>query len=123
MTFPDFLEKKYLEWQLAEGRKTTIEFSAFLGVSQPLLSMWMSGKKRPGVENIKMLAEIFGLEVYDSLGIPRPNPYLQKINRVWEHVPEDVQKRLAEEAEIYETENETLRVQKIPKRKKTAKNK
>jgi len=76
MTFPEFLEKKYLEWQLAAGRKTIVEFSAFLGVSQPLLSMWMNGKKRPGVENIKILSEIFGLEVYDSLGIDRPNPYL-----------------------------------------------
>lgn len=79
MTFPEFLEKKYLEWQLKEeGRKTIVQFAAYIGVSQPILSMWLSGKKRPGVDNIKLLAEIFGDEVYDSLGLPRPNPYLHR---------------------------------------------
>lgn len=87
MTFPDYLEKKYIEWQLQEGRKTIIDFAAYIGVSQPLLSQWMSGKKRPGVNNIKMLADIFGLDVYDALGIQRPNPYLQRLNRIWEFIP------------------------------------
>lgn len=47
MTFPEFLERKYLEWQLKEeGRKTIVQFAAYIGVSQPILSMWMSGKKK-----------------------------------------------------------------------------
>lgn len=82
--------------------------------------MWLSGKKRPGVDNIKLLAEIFGDEVYDSLGKPRPNPYLQKVNRVWEFLPEAIQKKIAEEAEKYETTNETQRVEKVDKRRKAS---
>jgi len=123
--FSDWITQKFLEWQAKEGkRKTLEEFSAYIGVSRPLLNMWMNGtKKKPGIENVKMLSEIFGVEIYDILEIPRPNPYLQKINRLWEHLPEDIQKRLAEEAEVYETTNETLRVQKVSERKKTAKNK
>jgi transcriptional regulator with XRE-family HTH domain len=108
MTFPEFLEKKYLEWQLKEGeRKTIVQFAAYIGVSQPILSMWMSGKKRPGMENIKLLAEIFGDEVYDALGLPRPNPYLQIAIKKWEYLPEEKQKQIsrmiAEEAAKYET--------------------
>jgi len=122
MTFPEFLEKKYLEWQLKEeGRKTIVQFAAYIGVSQPILSMWLSGKKRPGVDNIKLLAEIFGDEVYDSLGLPRPNPYLQRLNRVWEFLPEAIQKRIAEDAEKYETTNEVQRTEKTHQRRKTGK--
>lgn len=122
MTFPEFLEKKYLEWQLKEeGRKTIVQFAAYIGVSQPILSMWLSGKKRPGVDNIKLLAEIFGDEVYDSLGLPRPNPYLQRVNRVWEFLPEAIQKRIAEDAEKYETTNEVQRTEEAHQRRKTGK--
>jgi transcriptional regulator with XRE-family HTH domain len=122
MTFPEFLEKKYLEWQLKEeGRKTIVQFAAYIGVSQPILSMWLNGKKRPGVENIKLLADIFGFEVYDALGIKRPNPYLQRINRVFEFLPEEMQQRIAEEAERYETKNETDRVEKAHQRGKKSK--
>lgn len=121
MTFPEFLEKKYLEWQVNVGRKTIIEFAAYIGVSQPILSMWMNGKKRPGVDNIKLLAEIFGVEVYDSLGLPRPNPYLQRVNRVWEFLSEDDQKKIAEDAEKYEAKNELLRVSKVSKRREARK--
>lgn len=122
MTFPEFLEKKYLEWQLKEeGRKTIVQFAAYIGVSQPILSMWLSGKKRPGADNIKLLADIFGQEVYDSLGLPRPNPYLQRVNRVWEFLPEALQKRIAEEAETYETTNEIQRVEETHQRRKTRK--
>lgn len=122
MTFPEFLEKKYLEWQLKEeGRKTLVQFAAYIGVSQPILSMWLSGKKRPGVGNIKLLADIFGYEVYDALEKDRPNPYLQRINRVWEFLPEEIQQRIAEEAETYETTEETDRVEKAHQRRKKSK--
>lgn len=121
MSLPEFLEKKYLEWQMQTGeRKTIIQFAAYIGVSQPILSMWMNGTKRPGMGNIKLLAEIFGLEVYDALGKDRPNPYLQIINNKWEFIPEDVQKRIAEEVAKYETEDKLSGLQKVSKRRKTA---
>ena len=122
MTFPEFLEKKYLEWQLKEvERRTIIQFAAYVGVSQPIMSMWMSGKKRPGVDNIKLLAEIFGDEVYDALDLPRPNPHLQKLNRLWEFIPEDVQIKIAEEAAQYEAKNLSERLSKASKPAKARK--
>lgn len=123
MTFPEFLEKKYLEWQLKEmGRKTIVQFAAYIGVSQPILSMWMSGKKRPGTENIKLLAEIFGDEVYDALGLSRPNPYLQTATKNWEFMPEEKQEEIsrmiAEEAAKYEAKTSIERNQQTHKRGK-----
>jgi transcriptional regulator with XRE-family HTH domain len=120
--FSDWITHKFVEWQASQGRRKTIqEFAAYLGVSRPLLNMWINGNKKPGSENIKLLSEIFGNEIYDVLNLPRPNPYLQKINRVWEYIPEDVQKQLAEKAEAYEAQNELQRIKKTRQRRKTGK--
>lgn len=106
--FSDWITRKYLEWQADSGeRKTIEEFAAYLGVSRPLLNMWMNGNiTKPGRQNIKMLVQIFGLEVYDAIGEKRPNPYLHRIEQIFENIPPDKQQRLAEQAERYETENE-----------------
>jgi transcriptional regulator with XRE-family HTH domain len=80
MNFPEFLEKRYLEWQNEQGkRKTLEEFAGYIGVSRPLLNMWMNGNRQPGVESLRLLSNIFGLEVYDLLGYERPNSFLHTI--------------------------------------------
>jgi len=80
--FSSWITRKYVEWQAKEGKRKTIEeFAAYLGTSRPLVNMWMNGNKKPGKENIKILAELFGNEVYDILELPRPNPYKQVIDR------------------------------------------
>lgn len=121
-TFPQWINRKFVEWQASQGkRKTVEEFAIYLGVSRPLLNMWMNGNKKPGRENINLLSEIFGNEVFDILGLPRPNPYLQRVNRVWEFLPEAIQKRIAEDAEKYETTNEVQRTEEAHQRRKTGK--
>ena len=118
-TFPQWINRKFVEWQAAQGkRKTVEEFAIYLGISRPLLNMWMNGNKKPGRENINLLSEVFGNEIFDVLGLPRPNPYLQRVNRVWEFLPESIQQRIAEEAETYETTNEVHRVEKGNQRRK-----
>lgn len=122
--FSDWVTRKFVEWQAAQGKRKTIEdFAAYLGTSRPLVNMWMNGNKKPGVENIKLLAELFGNEIYDVLDLPRPNPHLQKINRLWEFLPEEIQIKLAKETEKYETQNELHRLQKLPKPGKVGKHK
>lgn len=106
VTFSQYLEKKFLEWQSMEGRRKTIEeFALYIGVSRPLLNMWMNGKRKPGKESLKLLSTILGNEVYDILGYERPNPYLQTINRIFERLSPEHQRKLAEDAERYETGN------------------
>ncbi len=120
--FPDWITRKFVEWQAKEGRRKSIEdFSAYLGASRPLVNMWMNGNKKPGRESIKLLAEIFGNEIYDVLELPRPNPYLQRINRIWEFLPEEIQAKIAQDAEKYETKNLSTRVQKSSKPGKVVK--
>lgn len=122
--FSSWITRKYVEWQAKEGRRKTIEeFAAYLGTSRPLVNMWMNGNKKPGRENIKILAELFGNEIYDVLELPRPNPYKQVIDRVWEFLPEDFQKRISEEAEEYEEKNISDRVSKTSEQRKATKTK
>lgn len=122
--FSEWMTKQFLEWQTEQGkRKTLEEFAGFVGVSRPLINMWMNGNQKPGADNINILAELFGNEIYDVLDLPRPNPYLQKLNRIWEFLPEEIQRKFSEEAEKYEAHNLSERVQTVSKRRKTSSNK
>lgn len=119
VTFPDLLESKFLEWQHLQGkRKTLEEFATYIGVSRPLLNMWMNGHRKPGKESLKILSATLGNEVYDVLGYPRPNPYLQKINQVFEQLSPEHQRQLAEQAEKYQTKNDNGGIS--PKRRRTS---
>ncbi len=106
--FSEWMTRKFLDWQAEQGKRKTIEdFAAYIGVSRPLLNQWMNGDiPRPGRENISRLAEIFGLEIYDVLEIPRPNIYLQRLSKIWDRIPPEKQQQLAEEGEAYEVKNE-----------------
>lgn len=119
---PDYLTRKFLEWQTQMGaRKTLEEFADYLDISRPLLSFWINGKRVPNDENIEKISLRFGNEIYDVLEKDRPNPYLQKLNRAWEFIPEEIQKKFSEEAEKYETQNISERTEKVHKRKKARK--
>ena len=120
--FHNYLTKKFLEWQTELGARTTLEdFADYLNVSRPLLSFWMNGKRIPNADNLENISAILGNEIYDALDLPRPNPHLQKINRLWEFLPEEIQIKLAKETEKYETQNELHRLQKSSKPRKVVK--
>jgi transcriptional regulator with XRE-family HTH domain len=115
--FSMFLETKFLEWQIKQGKRTTLkEFSEHLGVSRAAISLWLNGDRAPDQQNIQKLAEMLGYDVYDALGLPRPNPYLQKISHVFESLSPEHQKKLAEMAEKYEADNNAVNAKKGTKK-------
>lgn len=125
-TFSEWINQKFVDWQAKQGRRKTVEeFAAYIGVSRPLLNMWLNGNKKPGTGNTELLAEIFGNDVYDVLGLPRPNPLLQIVKSNWEFTSEETQERvareIAEEAAKYEAKKSTKRVHKASKQGKTGK--
>src|SRR3990167_1834805 len=104
-SFTNWITRQFLEWQAKEGKRKTIEeFATYLGISRPLLTMWMNGNKKPGKENIKILAETFGVEIFDVLGLERPNPIHFYVERNWDKAPEKVLKQIAEIISKYTTE-------------------
>lgn len=108
MTFPQFLEKKFLEWQQAEGgRRTVKEFAAYLGVSQSTISTWWNDERKPEGDNLYRLALKLGIEVYDALGKPRPDIDLHYIQVSWDSLSPSARRHLREQAEAYASQNKT----------------
>jgi transcriptional regulator with XRE-family HTH domain len=116
----ELLTKKYLAWQGSMGqRKTLEEFADYLNVSRPLLSFWMNGKRIPSEENLEKIASLLGDEIYDALDLPRPNPHLKRISKLWEFIPEEIQKQIVNEAEKYDDHNDANKLRKASKPRKT----
>jgi transcriptional regulator with XRE-family HTH domain len=100
--FTEFLEGCFIDWEKKTGRRRTLnEFADYLGVKRPLLSLWMSGDRRPGSKKIQQLSQLLGLEVYDSLDLPTPDPRLLYIQSNWDRMSEEGKKRIAQEAARY----------------------
>lgn len=78
------------ERETEQEKRTTIqEYSKLLGVSQPLLSIWLKGNTKPSDKKIIILAKKIGVEIYDSLGISQPDPLLQYIIENWNDLPKE----------------------------------
>jgi transcriptional regulator with XRE-family HTH domain len=109
---PTILEKALAEWRkrqtLRKGKISVAEFADFLNYSRSLVGFWLNGDRSVSesalISILPKLADLLGLEVYDELNIPRPDPYLQSINSSWERIPPDKQLQLAEDAKRYEAE-------------------
>lgn len=112
MNFPKFLESKFLEWQREQGgRRTVTEFARWIGVKQSSVSMWWNGANEPSDESIRLLANKLGLEVYDALGLERPDPDLHYIQSNWEQYTSAERRALREQAEQYaQKKHETKRL-------------
>lgn len=88
MTFPEFLERKFLAWQNQEGKRKTIsDFAAYIGVSHAVVSMWMNGSRTPNQSSLQLLASVLGIEVYDALSLPRPDADLHYLQKHWDDLP------------------------------------
>jgi len=128
--FKDQFFTAFLEWEKTQPKKRS-SFSAFARwlsdnsnntlIKQQNVDAWINGTIPKDYKYVFALAEKLGDWIFDSLGFPRPNPYQQKLNRLWEFLPEEFQKRITEEAETYETKNISERVHKVSKQRKARK--
>ena len=113
MTFPELLEQKYLQWQSQQGkRKTLDEFAEYIGVGRPVLSNWLTGKRKPGIESLRLLSNKLGFEVYDVHGLPRPDEDLAFISQNWENVSPEFRSKFRGEVEEHLAHEEAKRVPK-----------
>lgn len=65
---------KYLEWQKEIGEpRDQIEFAKYLGIAQPTLSNYVSGKRKPGKLACQQIYQAtHDLTIYDVCGFARP---------------------------------------------------
>ncbi|HEX9018254.1 MAG TPA: hypothetical protein VF806_03665 [Anaerolineaceae bacterium] len=112
VTFKDWLNQKFAEWEKNQGRRQSYyAFARFLEVSQSGLGQWMAGAAVPGGDDLIVLAGKIGPEVYDVLGLPRPNAELQRVTVSFASLPPDLRQRLTNAiAEV----DAALRQQRLP---------
>ncbi|MBI5964898.1 MAG: helix-turn-helix transcriptional regulator [Chloroflexi bacterium] len=103
--FSIFLERKFLEWQIEIGhRKSQAEFAKLIGVSRAAITMWLNGDHLPDRENAGKLAAYLGPEIYDMLGMPRPDPDLERLNKIWQHLPDKMRQAILKQGEKFVAE-------------------
>ena len=108
-TLAKWLELKYIDWMKERGEIVSQrEFADFLGIDPMNLSHYLNAKRKvPDQESIKKIAEKLGPEIYDVLGLARPDPQLQELTSIWHKLDQDVKNkilRIAEDGEEYKTD-------------------
>jgi hypothetical protein len=80
MTFPEWFEQKYAEWERAQsGRQSYYNFARYLDVNHTALAQWVSGVSQPGGDDLAKIASKLGGEIYSLLGILPPGGQLQNL--------------------------------------------
>lgn len=104
VNFQDFINKKFLEWQLTHGaRKTVDEFAEYLGIQRSLVSMWMNGKRNPGPKYKNQLINALGDDAAEYFG---EDPRLSFINQNWDKASENLQRSIHEQLQREIAKNE-----------------
>lgn len=90
--FAAWLHNRYLSWVRALGRRGSItEFAAVVVKhDRDIVNQWMRGRhapKDPAV--IRKIAAALGQEVYDALGVARPDPLQDAIIANWGQLDDD----------------------------------
>lgn len=121
MNFPQLLEAKYLEWRKNEGgKKTETEFAEWLGFKISTVSTWWNNKSKPNDEKIiRRLAQKLGDEVYDALGMERPDSRLVFINEHWQDASDELQRSVHEQLQKDIAKNEAQRTHRERKKAST----
>jgi transcriptional regulator with XRE-family HTH domain len=105
--FAKWLEKKYIAWLQDRGSiATQKEFAEYLYLDPMTLSHYINGRRKmPDKYSLAKIAERLGPEVYDVLGLARPDKDLKQVTAVWHKISDEAKNKILEVAKSdYETE-------------------
>lgn len=122
-----FFEKHYRLWRNDQdrGKDTQGLYADYLDVKLDTLKNWINRGTTPSRDMAPQIAIKCDFEIYDLLGMPRPDPLLQIVMRGWERVPDAVQKEIVEtieRAEARRTVGESDKGVAAPKRRRAQSN-
>lgn len=96
-TVKEWFNQKFSEWEKAQGgRQSYYAFARYLEVGQSVLSLWMIGSAVPGGEDLAAVAAKLGPEIYDLVGLPRPNAETQRLMVSLATLPPDIRDNLSQ---------------------------
>ncbi len=86
----NWMENKFIDWIAQTGQRHTVtEFAEWLDIARPVVSRYLSGDRIPSGHNVDKIAYRLGPEIYDLLGLQRPDPLLQRVQSQWDLLTED----------------------------------
>lgn len=95
MTYQEWLEQKYTEWERSQpGRQTYYNFARYLEVNHTDLTQWISGTARPAGDDLARLAGKLGGEIYELLGVAPQNSQAQRLAASFGFLPSALRQRL-----------------------------
>jgi transcriptional regulator with XRE-family HTH domain len=95
MTFSNWLQNKFLEWEKSTGhRQSYAAFARYLKVKQPTLNRWLNDGIIPSYDYIILLGYKLSPEIYDILNIPKPDSAVHELEAIYQFLPSDKQTNL-----------------------------
>lgn len=78
--FPEWFKREYRQWcQSQPGGEDFLAFCSHVGYSPDTILAWIKGESIPQGGEVLNLAWLFGIEVYQALGLDEPDPELMKV--------------------------------------------
>jgi hypothetical protein len=107
----EWLTQKFRDWEQAQGRSQSYyAFARYLGVSQTDLVLWIEGNALPKGDEVLLLADKLGPEIYDTLQQARPNTQNQRMAAAFPGLPTGLRDRLS--GAVWEA-NEVIKSRKL----------
>lgn len=105
--FHQWFQEKYYQWvQSQPGEENFRAFCDLLGYPPSQVSHWLEGKTTPQEAQLLSIASVVGIEVYDVLGLQKPDPEILGIFNSFPHLAGDFRGKLAEAISEAEAELE-----------------
>jgi len=85
--FPAWFNRAYKRWSRSQaGEEDFIAFCDLLGYPPSKVLGWLHGEFLPEKSEVLCIAGILGVEVYQALDLPKPDPELIKIYGSFAHL-------------------------------------
>lgn len=94
--FAKWLEIQYIDWMKDRGEVSSQrEFASYLELDPMNLSNYINSKRKmPDPVSIAKIAAKLGPEVYDVLGLARPDPDLKRLTAIWHKLSERTKEKI-----------------------------
>ena len=82
----EWIEQKLVQWRSKQTtRKAGVtHFAAYVGISRDVMSSYLDKGVRPSGKNLEQIGEVLGYEIYDLLGLERPDPWVKRMEKLFD---------------------------------------
>ena len=85
-----WLDEKFRAWRAEQRshRAGVTQFAKYIGIRRDDLNNYMLKGVSPEGERLEKIGQVLGPEIYDRLGLPRPDPQVRQVTEAFMQLPE-----------------------------------